>query len=65
MGSFEAGAFVVLMILYGMFCLGQWTKAPDFAHDCNQHGQFTVRGVVFQCKPVAAMVNGKRVELSP
>lgn len=54
---------VVLGILYGVFSLGQWSVGPDFANQCNDKGEFSVRGVVFKCEPVAAWVNGKKVEL--
>lgn len=64
MDGFTAGLMFFVICLCGAFALGTWNASPDMAEKCNKQGEITIRAVVYECKAVAGIINGKRVELS-
>lgn len=56
--------FLVTMFLAGAggFAAGRYMPLYDVQKDCATKGEFVVQNTVIKCKPVAAIVDGKRVE---
>ena len=45
------------------FGLGRYLPLGDVAQDINNKGEIIIRKTVYQCKPVALQVDGRRVEI--
>lgn len=44
------------------FAAGRYTPLVDVKADCTKDGETTVQSTVIKCKPIAAWVDGKRIE---
>jgi hypothetical protein len=57
-------AFILVMFFVGgiSFSAGRYTPLADVKSDCAKAGETTIQGTIIKCKPVAAWVDGKRVE---
>lgn len=44
------------------FSAGRYTPLVDVKADCADKGEIIVKNTVIKCKPVAAVVDGKRIE---
>ena len=42
---------------------GRFMPLGDVAQDINNKGEVVIRNTVYQCKPVAVQVEGRRVEI--
>lgn len=45
------------------FSVGRFVPQDDLVGDCAQKGEAQIRSTFIQCKPVASMVDGRRMEI--
>lgn len=45
------------------FCAGNFNTSGSMLTDCSTSGQVTLRNTVVECKPIAAIVDGRRITL--
>jgi hypothetical protein len=64
MDGFTAGLTVFVLWSGLMFTVGHYFPQADLARDCTKTGQMTVSRVVFECKPVGMIVDGRRMEIN-
>lgn len=59
-------AFIIAMVLAAGagFAAGRYMPQEDVKASCYLKGEVVINNTVIKCKPVAAMVDGKRVEFT-
>ncbi|MNE36166.1 hypothetical protein D3C80_1299670 [compost metagenome] len=62
MDGFTAALIALVLIAGGSFTAGRYMPLYDVKKDCSTKGEFVVQSTVIKCKPVAAWVDGKRIE---
>lgn len=65
MGGGGFWAFIIWSFLLGsvMWAIGNDGFDTQVAKDCDAKNEVTLSGTVYQCKPVALFINGRRAEL--
>lgn len=55
---------VILLCVVGAagFGVGRMVPLAEVKSDCTKSGEVVIQGTVIKCKPVAAWVDGKRIE---
>jgi hypothetical protein len=63
MEGFYAFCIWTFVTCAASFAFGKYTPNMDLVRDCNSKGQVIVQSKVIQCKVIAVLVDGRRVEL--
>lgn len=61
MDSFSVGVIAWLATLFVAFAAGQLWPLDEMVKQCSETGETTVRTTVLSCKPIATIINDKRV----
>lgn len=60
------GATAILLALVFVggigFSAGRYTPLVDVKQDCANAGEVIIQSTIIKCKPIAALVDGKRIE---
>jgi hypothetical protein len=58
-------AVVLLWIatVLAAFAVGKWAPQADLAAECASKNEIVISGKIYQCRPIAVYIDGKRVEL--
>lgn len=62
MEGFYAFCIWTFVTCVASFGAGRYLPLGDVAQDINTKGEVIIRKTVYQCKPVALQVDGRRVE---
>lgn len=62
MDGFTVGLMIWVFTLSLAFTAGRYMPLGDVAQEINTKGEVIIRKTVYQCKPVALQVDGRRVE---
>lgn len=63
MDGFTAVLMLWVLTLAAAFGAGRYLPMGDVAHDINTKGEIEIRKTIYQCKPVALQVDGRRLEI--
>lgn len=63
MDGFTACLSLWVLTLCAAFAAGKYLPNGDLVRECNSKGQVTIQSKVIQCKVIAVLVDGRRVEL--
>ena len=63
MDGFTAVVLIWGATLIAAFSVGKWAPQAKLGADCAQKNEMVISGKIYQCKPVAVFVDGKRVSL--
>ena len=63
MDSFTAVVMVWAGTLVIAFFAGRHVPMADVVQTCTNKGEIVIQGKVLKCKPVAVMVDGKRMSI--
>lgn len=57
-------AFVLSLVVVGGigYLGGRYAPLSEVKNDCGDAGEVIIQNTVIKCKPVASIVNGKRIE---
>lgn len=64
MDNGTAFLFGLILVAGGAFTAGRYFPLVDVKQDCATKGEFIAQSTIIKCKPVAAMVDGKRIEFT-
>lgn len=63
MDGFTTGLIFWLFTLSLAFTAGRYLPMGDVAQEINTKGEIEIRKTIYQCKPVALQVDGRRLEI--
>ena len=63
MDGFYAFCIWTFVTCAAAFGAGRYLPMGDVAQEINTKGEIIIRKTVYQCKPVALQVDGRRVEI--
>lgn len=62
MDGVTAFFFAIILAATIGFSAGRYYPLADVKQECATKGEFIAQSTIIKCKPVAAMVDGKRIE---